>query len=743
MITNFVQSCSSDDSSFIDGLPDAVVNNDPSDAPPRVLEESWNDHSQKLYREYFDNTVAIYYDENVDRSIEWTRDFTSNAWNYVQNNFGSYGSGDVLYAVFHSEQVAPYSANSFEDETLNNFLFDLSLQGNEISSANTDAILKEISKIVETSAFGVDNSPTSNIWQDKWSEIFLYDVYTGLGMEDEAQRIHDAAIASSVNFPVEGTFWFRDWFLPLYGQYDGNTILNNYYRVLSQNFTLNGDAYARELTFGEFIHFYSGATGEDLQPMAEEVFGWSDEWQQQLAQARTNFPNLNYPFEPTSQLIDLTTDATLTVSKDNNDGPEGNEGSLKLVDNDPNSKYLTGDFSPDLNLWLQQRFPEAQVVNRYTLISGNDAPERDPKSWRLEASNDGENWIVLDTRNDETFSGRNQTREFNIDNEEAFTHYRLYITENNGSGLLQISEWRLFSFQVLAPSGPEDATTSSTLTVSRDNNGGAESNEGSLKLIDNDLNSKFLADYSSDFWMQQELAESRVVLKYSLTSGNDAPDRDPVDWEFSGSQDGSTWTVLDTRTGQSFAERNQTKDFAVDSDDAYKYYRLSVTANGGSGAIQISEWRIYVSPAGPSGPQDFTSEATLTVSMENGGGANGGEGSLKLIDNDNNTKFLASYSPDFWMQQELPEAEVVNKYTITSANDAPDRDPLDWTLSGSNDGSNWEDLDTRTGETFENRNFTRSFNVANTSPYKYYRLSVTANNGSDGIQISEWRLLND
>jgi hypothetical protein len=57
----------------------------------------------------------------------------------------------------------------------------------------------------------------------------------------------------------------------------------------------------------------------------------------------------------------------------------------------------------------------------------------------------------------------------------------------------------------------------------------------------------------------------------------------------------------------------------------------------------------------------------------------------------------------------LSEPTVVSQYALASANDAPGRDPRDWTLQGSADGESWTDLDTRAGESFTDRFQTRGF----------------------------------
>lgn len=42
----------------------------------------------------------------------------------------------------------------------------------------------------------------------------------------------------------------------------------------------------------EFLHFWNGAAGADLQPLAEEAFGWPVEWETQLENAKETFPGI-------------------------------------------------------------------------------------------------------------------------------------------------------------------------------------------------------------------------------------------------------------------------------------------------------------------------------------------------------------------------------------------------------------------------------------------------------------------
>ena len=66
-----------------------------------------------------------------------------------------------------------------------------------------------------------------------------------------------------------------------------------------------------------------------------------------------------------------------------------------------------------------------QALQSYTLTSANDVPSRDPKKWKLEASNDGMDWTLLDERNlEKPFPNRNTAQKFDFENKRHFKVYR-------------------------------------------------------------------------------------------------------------------------------------------------------------------------------------------------------------------------------------------------------------------------------------------------------------------------------
>jgi hypothetical protein len=138
---------------------------------------------------------------------------------------------------------------------------------------------------------------------------------------------------------------------------------------------------------------------------------------------------------------DITTDgSTLIVSKENDGGPNAGEGSSKLIDNNVNTKYLIGNFG---GVAITLKYNSLVTAKAYTMTSGNDADDRDPKSWTLEGSSDGNNWIILDKREGEVFSDRTQTKRYEFTNNGSYLYYKLNIIENAGSNDFQFSEFRL------------------------------------------------------------------------------------------------------------------------------------------------------------------------------------------------------------------------------------------------------------------------------------------------------------
>ena len=104
-------------------------------------------------------------------------------------------------------------------------------------------------------------------------------------------------------------------------------------------------------------------------------------------------------------------------------------------------------------------------------------------------------------------------------------------------------------------------------------------------------------------WIAYEFGglQAHVVASYSLTPASDADGNGvdtPTNWEFQGSRDGPcvdelTWTTLDRRDGESFADRHDTRNFTTTNTTAYHRYRLLVTSGQAAQRFQLSEVQLF------------------------------------------------------------------------------------------------------------------------------------------------------
>ena len=109
--------------------------------------------------------------------------------------------------------------------------------------------------------------------------------------------------------------------------------------------------------------------------------------------------------------------------------------------------------------------------------------------------------------------------------------------------------------------------------------------------FDGQTGTKWLT-FHSTAWLQAAFPEEsgKTAVTYKVASANDEASRDPRAWTLQGSNDGQTFTVLDTRSNETFATRYQVNTYTIAEPAAYRYYRLVVTQNCGDSRLQLSEF---------------------------------------------------------------------------------------------------------------------------------------------------------
>ena len=117
--------------------------------------------------------------------------------------------------------------------------------------------------------------------------------------------------------------------------------------------------------------------------------------------------------------------------------------------------------------------------------------------------------------------------------------------------------------------------------------------EQSINIIDNDIRTKYYQNGKKALWVQYQSAIPAIITRYTITSGIDQEERDPLNWYLSASNDGINWHTLDTRSNEDFPTRLLTRTFSFENTVPYLYYRLNITMNGNNNNTQFAEWELF------------------------------------------------------------------------------------------------------------------------------------------------------
>jgi uncharacterized protein with beta-barrel porin domain len=130
--------------------------------------------------------------------------------------------------------------------------------------------------------------------------------------------------------------------------------------------------------------------------------------------------------------------------------------------------------------------------------------------------------------------------------------------------------------------------------------------EGAYNVFDNKVDggdAKWCCG-GAPVWIYVQFSQTYVLSHFTITSGNDAPNRDPDIWRIQGSNDGTNWTdifLYDNDGVSPFSARHETIRYDGSGTDfstpaAYSYFRYYVNSTITNGAHQINELEFFGNP---------------------------------------------------------------------------------------------------------------------------------------------------
>tara|TARA_B110000495_G_C23038652_1_gene621506 strand:- start:93 stop:4718 length:4626 start_codon:yes stop_codon:yes gene_type:complete len=266
--------------------------------------------------------------------------------------------------------------------------------------------------------------------------------------------------------------------------------------------------------------------------------------------------------------------------------------------------------------------------------------------------------------------------------------------------------------------------------------------------IDNDVKTKYLNFDKLNAGMTVEPeSEQSVVTGLLLTSANDAPQRDPASFVLYGSNNGIGFSVIAKDKIDAFPDRFSSQEIHFPNDQTFRLYRLifpTIRNAGSAVAMQIAEVQ-FMGKADhlvkDSTLADVTHSSDLIIPTSHRSPSN--ETVENAIDNNPKTKYLNFDKVNTGLTITTTEG-VVTGLALTSANDAPDRDPAKFVLSGSNDdGVTFTKIASGNVPEFQERFDRQTVSFDNDVAYKTYELIFPMTVGPSGccMQISEVEFL--
>jgi hypothetical protein len=122
------------------------------------------------------------------------------------------------------------------------------------------------------------------------------------------------------------------------------------------------------------------------------------------------------------------------------------------------------------------------------------------------------------------------------------------------------------------------------------------SNEGAANAFDGNVNTKYLNFDKQNAGVTVRLSQGRVVRKFTITTANDAVERDPASYKLYGSNNGVNWTLIkEGPLSLSDSRFSVSGEISVDNTTAYVYYFIKFPSikNDSGNSVQISEVTYY------------------------------------------------------------------------------------------------------------------------------------------------------
>ena len=271
---------------------------------------------------------------------------------------------------------------------------------------------------------------------------------------------------------------------------------------------------------------------------------------------------------------------------------------------------------------------------------------------------------------------------------------------------------------------------------------GRDDDEGPAMICDGDVSTKWCIDEEENmpYVIILDAGTPTSFAEYGFVTGDDTqdyPDRNPVTWIVSGSNDLQNWTTIDTQENDRTLrdENEQEYRFKPAKKGQFRYYRFEFLKMADGSRIQLSEINLH--------KVGRTYIKTTFVS----GTGNGKEGAAMVSDGMFYTKWCVDEADKmpYSIVLDAGTSTTISEYGLVTGDDThsyPGRNPRNWKVMGSNDKSNWKQLsEVKNDRSMRDENEQEyRFRVKNAPAYRYYKFVFEEVWEDTRIQLAEIKL---
>ena len=311
---------------------------------------------------------------------------------------------------------------------------------------------------------------------------------------------------------------------------------------------------------------------------------------------------------------------------------------------------------------------------------------------------------------------------------------------------IKTTDMRHLSFILMSFLALSEALAQAPVKTTFVSGSGRGGQEGPAMICDDQLSTKWCIDFPRlmPYSIVLDAGQQTSIVEYGLVTGDDTnayPERNPVTWSVSGSNDKENWTTIDEQKNNRSLPAEGLQEYrfkpkAAGAKGKFRYYRFEFSKMAGGTRIQLSEIYLYDKIQMP-----------VKATFVSGSGRDGKEGAAMAADGWLFTKWCIDEPRQmpYSIILDAGEAAPVTEYRFVTGDDThdyPDRNPVSWKMSGSNDQKSWTVLDEQKGNRLlrdENEQEYR-FRPATSGNYRYYRFEFLKMAGGTRLQLSEIKL---